>query len=99
MRARRYEVVLLHVIGRAELEPARELSGGLLRDVESGETHPIVLGPAALARYGELLVAHLTALAALAERCRAVYARLATDARVREFVGVELPRLGVVRRR
>jgi len=39
------------------------------------------------------------ALAALAERTRAVYARLATDASVREFLSVELPRLGVLGRR
>ena len=99
LRASRHEVVLLHVVGRGELEPARELSGGLFRDVESGATHPVALGPAALDRYAELLDGHLRALAALAERARAIYARLPTDAPVRDFVAVELPRLGVVARR
>src|SRR5438552_1872293 len=99
LRARRYDVILLQVVGRAELEPERDFSGGLLRDVESGETHPMVLGADALARYRALLDAHLTALAALAARFEATYARLVTGASVPDFVAVDLARLGVVKRR
>ncbi len=99
LRARRYEVLLLHVIGAGELDPGREFTAGVLTDVETGATHPIALTPAACARYRELVAEHLGALAALAERTRAVYARLATDASVREFLSVELPRLGVLGRR
>jgi len=99
LRARRYEVLLLHVIGAGELDPGRALAGGILTDVETGATHPIALTPAACARYRELLAAHLGALEALAERTRAVYARLVTAASVRYFLTVELPRLGVLRRR
>jgi len=99
LRARRSEVLLLHVIGAGELDPGREFTRGVLTDVETGATHPIVLTPAARARYRELLAEHLGALAALAERTGAVYARLATDASVREFLSVELPRLGVLGRR
>jgi len=99
LRARRYEVLLLHVIGAGELDPGREFTRGVLTDVETGATRPVVLTPAARARYRELLAEHLGALAALAERTRAVYARLATEASVREFLSVELPRLGVLVRR
>src|SRR5213078_3317992 len=99
LRARRWEVLLLHVIGAGELDPGREFTAGVLTDVETGATRPIVLTPAARARYRELVAEHLGALAALAERTRAVYARLATDASVREFLSVELPRLGVLGRR
>ncbi len=99
LRARRSEVLLLHVIGAGELDPGREFTRGVLTDVETGATRPIVLTPAARARYRELLAEHLGALAALAERTGAVYARLATDASVREFLSVELPRLGVLGRR
>ena len=99
LRARRSEVLLLHVIGAGELDPGREFTRGVLTDVETGATHPIVLTPAARARYRELLAEHLGALAALAERSGAVYARLATDASVRAFLSVELPRLGVLGRR
>ena len=99
LRARRYEVILLQVLGRAELEPERDFSGGLLRDVESGETHPIELGADALTRYRALLDGHLSALAALAARFEATYARLVTGASVHDFVAVELARLGVVKRR
>jgi len=99
LRARRYEVLLLHVIGAGELDPGREFAHGVLTDVETGATHPIVLTPATRARYRKLVAEHLAALVALAERTRSVYARLATDASVREFLSVELPRLGVLGRR
>ena len=99
LRARRYEVLLLQVVGRAELEPERDFSSGLLCDVESGETHPMALGADALARYRALLDAHLGALAALAARFQTTYARLVTGESVRDFVAVELARLGVVKRR
>ena len=99
LRARRYEVLLVHVLGRGELEPEREFSRGLLRDVESGATRPVVLTSAILERYRDVLAQHLRALEALAERTRSVYARLVSDASVAEFLTVELPRLGVIRRR
>jgi hypothetical protein len=99
LRARRYEILLLHVVGRGELEPERHFGAGVLADVESGATHPVALTRATLARYGELLRAHLDAVAAVAARCQAVYARLPSDGSVRDFVTTELPRLGVVRRR
>ena len=97
LRARRYEVVLLQVIGRGELEP--EVAGGVLEDVESGARHPIAVTPAVRTRYRTLLAAHLAALGAVAERTRTTYARLSSDASVAEFVTVELGRLGLVRRR
>jgi uncharacterized protein (DUF58 family) len=99
LRARRNEVVLLHVIGRGELDPGRDFTRGLLQDVESGATRPIVLTAAARARYREVLDDHLHALAGVAARMQATYARLTTDTSVREFLTVELPRLGVIGRR
>lgn len=97
LRARGFDVVLLHVIGRGELEP--DFGAGLLLDVESGATHAIALDAGVRARYRALLDAHLVALAALAVRTGTVYARLATGTDVRSFVTGELARLGVVRRR
>ena len=99
LHARRYAVLLVHVVGRAELEPARDFSAGLLTDPETGATHPMVLTTSALAQYEALLQEHLRALALAAERTATVYARLVTDAPVHDFVAVDLPRLGVVRRR
>jgi len=99
LRARRYEVVLLHVVGTGELDPLREFSHGMLQDVESSATHPVVLTRTALARYHTLLRDHMTALAALAARSEATYAHLTTDRRVAEFVTTDLARLGLVRRR
>ncbi len=99
LRARRYDVLLLHVLGAGELEPAREFTHGILRDVESGATHPIRLTRAARARYTALLEAHLEALRGIAERTETPYARLVTGAAVDAFVTTELARLGVVRRR
>jgi uncharacterized protein (DUF58 family) len=99
LRARRHEVVAVHVVARGELEPEREFTRGLLRDVETGETHPVVLTPETHARYRELLDVHLVTLATTAARVGAVYARLATDRAVREFVALDLARAGVVGRR
>ncbi len=99
LRARGFEVRLLHVLGERELAPEREFARGILEDVESGATHPIVLTDAVLGRYRELLAAHLGALAALAERARSSYARCTTATPVATFVTTELPRLGIVRRR
>jgi len=99
LRARGYGVVLLHVIGAGELEPGREFRHGVLRDVESGATHPIALTRATLERYQALLAGHLGALEALATRAEATYARMSTASTVGEFVTGELARVGVVRRR
>jgi uncharacterized protein (DUF58 family) len=99
LRARRFEVRLLHVIGERELDPRREFSHAVLADVESDATHPMVLTDAALARYQALLASHLDALAALATRARATYARCTTATPAATFVTTELPRLGVLRRR
>ena len=99
LRARRYEVVLLHVVGAGELDPLREFSHGMLQDVESSATHPVVLTRTALARYHTLLRDHMTALAALAAGSEATYAHLTTGRSVAEFVTTDLARLGLVRRR
>ena len=45
---RGFEVRLLHVLGARELDPEREFARGILEDVESGATHPIVLTDAVL---------------------------------------------------
>lgn len=99
LRARRNQVTLLHVIGRGELDPARDFARGVLADAESGATYPIVLTPTVRRGYAALLAAHLAALADLAARNRATYARLVTDAPVADFVTGPLAGLGLVRRR
>jgi uncharacterized protein (DUF58 family) len=99
LRARGHEVTLLHVIARGELEPEREFRQGVLHDVESGETHPLVLTDAVRLRYRALLDAHLAALEDLAERTGSLYARLATDAPLDEFVTGTLARRGLITRR
>ena len=99
LRARGFEVRLLHVIGAHELDPRREFVRAVLTDVESGATHPMVLTDAALDRYRVLLAAHLAALATIAEHAGTAYARCATGTPVSSFVTTELPRLGILRKR
>ena len=99
LRKRRNQVVLLQVIGRGELDPSREFAHGVLADAESGATHPIVLTPAVRRGYDAVLAAHLAALDDLATRNRTVYARLASDEPVSDFVTGPLARLDLVRRR
>jgi uncharacterized protein (DUF58 family) len=99
LRARRYEVHLLHVLGAGELDPTREFSRGVLVDVESGATRAVALTPATLAAYHGVLTAHVDALRAIADRAQATYARFITGADVVTFLTQELARAGLVRRR
>jgi uncharacterized protein (DUF58 family) len=92
-------VVLLHLLGRDEIEPPPGLAHGVLRDVESGATHPIALDPALRACYRALLESHLRALAGLAARARGVYVHFASDEPVPELLAGRLARAGLVRRR
>jgi uncharacterized protein (DUF58 family) len=43
LQARRFEVHLLHVIGASELDPAGRFTRGVLVDVESGASRPLLL--------------------------------------------------------
>jgi uncharacterized protein (DUF58 family) len=99
LRARGWEVLLLQVLGAEERAPARGLAHSLLRDVETGATHPVRLDADTRARYAALLDEHLTTLAALAARSRALYARLDVPGDVSGFLTGELARSGVIRRR
>jgi uncharacterized protein (DUF58 family) len=99
LRARRFAVVLAHVVAPAELDPQRGLRHGVLRDAESGAEHAIRLTRAAVAEYRVVVEAHLAALRALADRTRSLYARLVAGSNVGDFVTGELARLGLVRRR
>ena len=99
LRARRHAVVLLQVLGAGELDPARDFTHGVLADVESGATHPIVLTPDVRRRYDALLADHLGAVEAAASRHGVPFARLITGMPVSDFVTGPLARLGLVRRR
>jgi uncharacterized protein (DUF58 family) len=99
LRARRYDVILLHVLGASEVDPGLDFEQGILVDAESGERHPMALTQATLARYRALLDAHLAALRAIAERAGASYAILTTGTPVHAFVTTELARIGLVGRR
>jgi uncharacterized protein (DUF58 family) len=99
LRARHYDVTLLHVLGRSEVEPGRTSGHAVLEDVESRARHPIRLTVAAIARYRDALAAHLAALETIATRNGATYARLVTDEGIGAFVTRELPRTGILRRR
>src|SRR5262249_28255881 len=59
LRARRFAVVLLHVVAPGELDPRRTLRHGVLRDAESDAVHAIRLTRAALSEYRGLVAAHL----------------------------------------
>ena len=99
LRTRYYDVTLLHVLGRSEVDPGRTSGHAVLEDVESHAQHPIRLTAEAIARYKIALAAHLAMLATIAVRNGAAYARLITDEGVGGFVTRELPRLGILRRR
>ncbi|MCC6765840.1 MAG: DUF58 domain-containing protein [Deltaproteobacteria bacterium] len=99
LQARRFEVHLLHVIGASELDPAGHFTRGILVDVETGATHPMVLTSAVAGRYREVLEAHLAALREVAARTRCTYARWTAGTDLATFVTVDLAQTGLVRRR
>jgi hypothetical protein len=99
LQARRFEVHLLHVIGASELDPAGSFTRGVLVDVESGATQPMVLTAVVAERYREVLEGHLTALRTVAERTRCAYARYVAGSDLTAFITGELVRTGLVRRR
>lgn len=99
LRARGYEIHLLHVIGPGELDPRREFTRAMLTDVESGARRAIALTEANLTRYQDALAAHLDALRALADRHRATYVRLVAGTEVVTLLTGDLARAGVIRRR
>jgi uncharacterized protein (DUF58 family) len=98
LRARRFAVVLVHVVAPSELDPER-LRHGVMRDAESDAELAIRLTRAAVAEYRTVVAAHLAALRAFAERTRSLYARLVAGSSVADFVTGDLARLGLVRRR
>jgi uncharacterized protein (DUF58 family) len=97
LRARRWITVVLHVLGRSEVEPPSAGGHGVVRDVESGARRAVLLDPGALDAYRAALRTHLAALEAAAARTHTVYARLVTDRGVRAFVTEDLVRRGLVR--
>ena len=99
LQARRFEVHLLHVIGASELDPSGSFTRGMLVDVESGASQPMVLTASVVTRYQEVLEEHLAALRAVAERTRCTYARHLAGDDLAAFVTGELARTGLVRRR
>lgn len=99
LQARRFEVHLLHVIGASELDPAARFTRGMLVDVESGASRPLVLTATIAERYREVLALHLAAVEAVAERCRCRYARYVAGTDLAQFVSGTLAEVGLVRRR
>jgi uncharacterized protein (DUF58 family) len=99
LQARRFEVHLLHVLGRSELDPASSFTRGMLVDVESGAMHSLVMTAAVASRYQEVLAAHVAALRGIADRTRCSYTRMVAGADVAAFVTDDLARAGLVRRR
>jgi uncharacterized protein (DUF58 family) len=99
LQARRFEVHLLHVVGASELDPAGSFTRGVLVDVESGATRPMILTAAVAARYREVLERHLAALRAVAERTHCAYSRFVAGSDLAAFVTGDLARTGLVRRR
>ena len=99
LQARRFEVHLLHVLGRSDADPANSFTRGMLVDVESGATHPLVMTATVAARYQEVLAAHVAALRAVAARTRCSYTRLIAGSDLATFVTDDLARAGLVRRR
>jgi uncharacterized protein (DUF58 family) len=97
LRARRYDVALLQVLGRSELAPPA--GEGLLVDAESGVTHPVRMTPSARDAYAAALERHQSALVAVAAATQSLHACMAADEPVPPFLTGPLAAAGLVHRR
>jgi uncharacterized protein (DUF58 family) len=89
------ELIVLHVLSPAELEP--QLDGDLrLIDVESGDGIDVTVDLATLDRYKTRLAAWRESLADLAAKRRATYVPLSTDLSLTDLVFAELRRRRVL---
>lgn len=96
LKARGYEVKIVHLLGATELEPSHLFRRGKLYDVENGGERWITLSEANLRRYRELLHAHLTALRNFCHRHRIVYTQVSTARPVTKVMAEELTRAGLL---
>jgi uncharacterized protein (DUF58 family) len=96
LKARGYEVKVVHILGAAELDPSRLFRRGKLHDVEDHTERWITLTQANLKRYQEILKAHLEAIQQFCHRHQIPYARASTGASVATVMTEELPRAGLL---
>lgn len=97
LRARRYEVKALQVLGAGELNPARLFRRGKLYDVEEHGERWVTLTQENLRRYQEVLTAHLEELRRFCHRHQVFYALVSTEKGLEAVVTQELPQLGLLR--
>ena len=96
LKARGYEVKVVHVLGAGELEPKRLFRRGKLYDVEDGVERWISLSEANLRRYQELLQAHLSAVRDFCHRHQILYSQVSTHQAVTGVISQELTRTGLL---
>jgi uncharacterized protein (DUF58 family) len=96
LRARGYEVKVLHVIGAAELEPQRIFRRGKLFDVETHAERWVSLSHANLQRYQDAQRAHFEALQEFCHRHQIVYARISTASSLATVMTEDLPKAGLL---
>lgn len=96
LKARGYEVKVIHVLGAGELEPRQLFRRGKLYDVEDGAERWITLSEANLRRYQELLQAHLSAVRDFCHRHQMLYSQVSTHQTVTSVVSQELTRTGLL---
>jgi hypothetical protein len=97
LRARRYEVKALQVLGAGELNPARLFRRGKLHDVEEHGERWITLTQENLRRYQDVLTSHLEELRRFCHRHDIFYALVSTEKGLETTVIQELPQLGMLR--
>jgi len=96
LKARGYEVKAVHVLGAAELDPARLFRRGKLYDVEDHNERWVTLTQANLRRYQEALQAHLETVQQFCHRHQILYVRTSTASSVATVMTEELPRAGLL---
>lgn len=97
LRYLNYDVKVIQVLGRGEMDPFRGLSSAEVVDVETNEKKVISVTPGVRKKYAAAMETHIRELREFCRASRVIYALALTDNDFESFVLRELPRIGIIK--
>jgi uncharacterized protein (DUF58 family) len=97
LRARNFEVALLHVLSPEEISPTFSGAASQLEDSETNEILDINLDPSSRKEYAKLLADHIESLERYALKCGIAHLLVSSNEDVSDVVLSRLPQLGLLK--
>lgn len=97
LRFLNYDVKVIQVLGRQEMDPFRNISSAEVVDVETGERRVVADTRAIRREYAAALDTHIRELREFCRAGRILYTLAVTDRDFESFVLRELPRIGIIK--